>query len=531
MCKQRRIHNVAACGVLDRRIRCYVDSRRFNKEWGNRRFKGTRFCSLFGQGGVVSSHRTNVAPTVSTEPSITSDNAPRTDFAVATRNLPRFKLSQRDLIFFIDMWIVLACLWATRLFTGTLDPGVGVFGLTTFVVLVVPKSARDRLGPNVLDDVGPIFRRICIAYAAGSATIAIADKGWTRVLLLVSASTALTLMGGRAVAYKIERVLRRQRNGSRVLVVGGGVIARRVISTLGQHPEYGLEVVGAADDDPQLPSGELGAPILGGLHEVPRLVRAHGIHIVIVAFCSSNQGNMVDVIRSAMMNGAQGWVVPRLFELGSRPYSGDHLWGLPMMRLQTPARSRPEWALKRAFDFVLAGIGVFLLWPVMALIAAAVLVESGRPLLFKQRRLGLNGREFNIVKFRTMKVVDESVSGMEWAADDNRVTRVGRVLRATNLDELPQLFNILAGQMSIVGPRPERPHFVQLFSGMYPNYGSRHRFPAGMTGWAQVHGLIGDTSIEDRIAFDNYYIENWSLAQDMKILAKSVVVQLRKWGR
>lgn len=179
---------------------------------------------------------------------------------------------------------------------------------------------------------------------------------------------------------------------------------------------------------------------------------------------------------------------------------------------------------------MLAGIGVLLLSPLMCAVALAVFMESGRPLLFKQKRLGLNGREFTILKFRTMKVVDEVVASAEWAADRRRVTRVGRFLRDTNLDELPQLFNILRGEMSIVGPRPERPHFVQLFSGLYPNYGSRHRFPAGLTGWAQVHGLRGDTSIEDRVAFDNYYIENWSLAQDTKILAKSVALLARKWG-
>lgn len=478
----------------------------------------------------MSIRRANVEATVPGQQPAVAGRDAALNLVTEVQDRPRVRVSQRDLVFFIDLWILLGCLWTSRILTGTLDLGVGAFGLAAFVFIVCPKSARERLGANALDDVGPIFRRICIAYAAGSATIALADRGWTRVLLITSACTALALVAGRAGAYGIERAQRRRGSRSRVLVVGGGKIARRVITTVAQHPEYGLQVVGAADNDPQFPPAELGARILGSLNEVPRLVRSHQIHVVIVAFSSSQQGSMVEVIRGAMANGAQGWVVPRFFELGSRSYVGDHLWGLPVVRLQTPARSRPEWALKRGLDFLLAGIGVLLLSPLMCAVALAVFMESGRPLLFKQKRLGLNGREFTILKFRTMKVVDEVVASAEWAADRRRVTRVGRFLRDTNLDELPQLFNILRGEMSIVGPRPERPHFVQLFSGLYPNYGSRHRFPAGLTGWAQVHGLRGDTSIEDRVAFDNYYIENWSLAQDTKILAKSVALLARKWG-
>jgi lipopolysaccharide/colanic/teichoic acid biosynthesis glycosyltransferase len=160
--------------------------------------------------------------------------------------------------------------------------------------------------------------------------------------------------------------------------------------------------------------------------------------------------------------------------------------------------------------------------PVLGVIALAVLLESGRPILLKQRRVGIDGRPFDIYKFRSLQVADESVESTEWAAAEARITRAGHFLRKTSLDELPQLFNILKGEMSLVGPRPERPYFVDLFSDLYPQYGSRHRLPAGLTGWAQIHGLRGDTSIEERAVFDNYYIENWSLAEDMKILLRTM---------
>jgi exopolysaccharide biosynthesis polyprenyl glycosylphosphotransferase len=455
----------------------------------------------------------------------------------------RLKLSQGDLVFFIDLWVLLGALWLSRLATGNLDPAVATFGVTALAFIVSPRLTRERLGASALDDAGPIFRRVCIAYAVGSTSMVLMDLSHHgKVLLAVAALTAPTLVVGRALAYSIERTIRREGKSARAVVVGGGEIARRLVTTLAEHDEYGLDVVGVIDDDPKLSSTELGTRVLGDLHALSNLVSTHRINVVIVAFSSSEHAGMVDVIRAAMANGAQVWVIPRFFELGygSR---GDHLWGLPVVRLQNPARSRPEWILKRTLDFVLAGLGLLVLSPLMAAIAALVYLESGRPIFFKQTRLGLDGREFAILKFRTMSVVEEELASVEWAsvrtptdalmldvaADRQRSTRLGRFLRDTSLDELPQLFNVVRGDMSLVGPRPERPHFVRLFSEHYPNYGSRHRLPAGLTGWAQIHGLRGDTSIEERAAFDNYYIENWSLAGDLKILAKSVGVLSKMW--
>jgi lipopolysaccharide/colanic/teichoic acid biosynthesis glycosyltransferase len=192
------------------------------------------------------------------------------------------------------------------------------------------------------------------------------------------------------------------------------------------------------------------------------------------------------------------------------------------MHLKSPAHYRPQWALKRLFDIVVTVGATLVLSPLFLMITAAVYLNLGRPIVHRQRRITRGGRPFEMLKFRTMRIAESQVETTEWAADQARMTRLGSFLRASSLDELPQLFNILRGDMSLVGPRPERPHFVDVFSDRYPEYDARHRLPAGLTGWAQVHGLRGDTSIEERAAFDNYYIENWSLGKDIRIILRTM---------
>ena len=429
-----------------------------------------------------------------------------------------------DIVALTDIWVLVAVLWVSRVATAHLDPAVALFGVITFAFVLAPKRDRGgKLTVGALDDAGHVFRRVWIAYAVASGVSIWTATGDLQVLLAVAVATAPILVAGRAASYGLERSLRAKTGTARTLVVGGGDIARRVVQSLEEHQEYGLEVVGAVDDDPKYSHTELGTRTIGGLADIPDLVKSHNIKVVLVAFSAAGQHGMVEIMRGAMAAGATVWVVPRFFELGAADTGGDHLWGLPVMRLQAPARSRPEWMMKRTLDFVFAAIGVILAAPVLALLALLVRLEAGRPILLKQTRVGLDGKPFEILKFRTMRLGGQQVEGTEWAADEARMTRVGRILRKTSLDELPQLFNVLKGDMSLVGPRPERPYFVDLFSDLYPSYNARHRLPAGITGWAQVHGLRGDTSIEERAAFDNYYIENWSLTQDLKILMRTAL--------
>ena len=185
--------------------------------------------------------------------------------------------------------------------------------------------------------------------------------------------------------------------------------------------------------------------------------------------------------------------------------------------------SGPTWMAKRAFDVVASLLAVVALSPVLAAIALAVRWEGGRGVIFRQIRVGQDGREFEVFKFRSMRPADPGESDVQWSiANDSRVGKVGRFIRRTSLDELPQLFNILRGEMTFVGPRPERPHFVARFGADIPQYEHRHRVPVGLTGLAQVSGLRGDTSIDDRARFDNFYIENWSLWLDVKVILRTV---------
>jgi exopolysaccharide biosynthesis polyprenyl glycosylphosphotransferase len=207
------------------------------------------------------------------------------------------------------------------------------------------------------------------------------------------------------------------------------------------------------------------------------------------------------------------------------------VWGIPLIRVRRAPFRTQGWKLKRALDVLTSGVALLLLAPVLSACALGVRLEGGPGVIFRQSRVGLDGRPFQVLKFRSLKPLDEGESQTQWnIAQDHRLGPFGRFLRRTSLDELPQLWNILRGDMSLVGPRPERPHFVNQFSTHVPRYMARHRVPSGLTGWAQVHGLRGDTSIEDRARFDNYYIENWSPWLDVKILLRTVSQVVRGQG-
>jgi exopolysaccharide biosynthesis polyprenyl glycosylphosphotransferase len=304
-------------------------------------------------------------------------------------------------------------------------------------------------------------------------------------------------------------------------VVGSGEAAERIAETIAKHDEYGLDLVGALSDGSLTEGSRLRTVSLGGTAIASKIVEDFEIDVVIVASATEDEAGLTKVLRAALTNGAQVWTVPRFFELGC-PSSDDHLWGLPIVRLQPPAQSRPGWSWKRVMDVAVSALALVALSPVFGTIALLVALDSGRPIFLRQLRVGLDGKPFYMLKFRTMRSSAAEVEATEWAADEDRITRVGGALRNTSLDELPQLWNVLKGEMSLVGPRPERPHFVELFSAQHPNYAARHRLPAGVTGWSQIHGLRGDTSIDERAAFDNYYVDNWSLTQDVKILFKTL---------
>ncbi len=384
---------------------------------------------------------------------------------------------------------------------------------------------RSRLSLSVLDDLPSLVGRP-LAAAAITTTVGVAlgGTGLVEHLLVTAAVMAGFLVALRALGYAAVRRCRRDGMISHpTLLLGAGRVGGHLAQLLLEHPEYGLRPVGFLDSDPLLAEEDRPIPLLGGTESLASVIVEFGVHDVIVAFGSAPESEMVDVIRTCDRLDTEIFFVPRLFELSNASREMDQVWGLPLVRLRRAAFRSPSWRVKRVVDVVLAGAALVALAPVMAVIALAVRLEGGPGIFFSQERVGLDGRPFRVWKFRSLKPASEDESATQWnIAHDSRLGPVGRILRKTSLDELPQLWNILRGDMSVVGPRPERPHFASRFAASFPRYDHRHRVPVGLTGWAQVHGLRGDTSIEDRARFDNYYIENWSLWTDAKIVVRTI---------
>ena len=382
---------------------------------------------------------------------------------------------------------------------------------------------RPRLHLSVLDELPVIAGRALAAVGLTAVLVGSMNGGRFDLLFLPAAAAGFALqLALREVAYRL--VLRWRSRGvvaHRTLVIGGGTIAADLAATLSEHREYGLDPVGYLDSLPARSGVQLRLPYLGDVADVQRVIRDHEVTVLLVAFGAGREANLIDVMRAKDSQHCEVLVVPRLFEHGGQ--GGDHIGAVPVVRSRRPAFDGPARLTKRLFDVVCSAGALVVLTPVLLACAIAVRLEGGPGVLFRQARVGMDGKTFELLKFRSMKPATATESDVTWnIAQDHRLGPIGRFLRRTSLDELPQLWNILRGQMTIVGPRPERPHFVDRFSAEFPRYEHRHRVPAGLTGLAQVSGLRGDTSIERRARFDNYYIENWSLWLDIKVLVRTL---------
>jgi exopolysaccharide biosynthesis polyprenyl glycosylphosphotransferase len=404
----------------------------------------------------------------------------------------------------------------------------------TLALLAAAGRYRSRLELSLLDDVPTLVGRPlgAGAFVVAGAAVLRPDQAPPTVVLLTAVVLAGGLLVGRALGYTVVRRLRaRGAVQHPTLVLGAGHVGGQVARLLVDHPSYGLRPVGFLDASPLLPESERVAPVLGGPDALASAILEFDIGAVVVAFSALPESQVVDVIRTCDRLSVEIFTVPRLYELHRRGPGADEVWGLPLVRMRRAAFRSPTWRLKRVLDVVVSGAALALLSPLLALVAVALRLDGGPGVLFRQERVGLDGRPFTVLKFRSMWPADEQESQQTWSiAGDARVTRLGALLRSSSVDELPQLWNVLRGDMTLVGPRPERPHFVERFATIYPRYGARHRVPAGLTGWAQVHGLRGDTSIDDRARFDNYYIENWSLWYDVTIMLRTVGAVLRRTG-
>jgi len=345
---------------------------------------------------------------------------------------------------------------------------------------------------------------------------------YSRLFLAVFAVVAFVLVSGSrwTIAAGLARIRRSGGNLQLVLVVGAGDLGRQVVERLNAHGEYGFTVVGFLDDDPgRRHSRFQGVPVLGTTQDLEKVVTEQRVDQVMIALPLAAHHRTVQLIRRASQLLVDIKVVPDLLQYYVMKAGIEDLDGLPMINLtQIPLEGWNQ-IVKRAFDIF--GTALLLLatsW-IFPIIAWLIKREDAGPVFFSQVRTGLDGRSFRLHKFRSMRVDAEGDGEARWTRTrDTRVTRIGGFLRRTNLDELPQLFNVLKGDMSLVGPRPEQPEFVERFRDRYPEYNARHRVRSGLTGWAQVNGLRGDTSIRQRVVHDLYYIENWSLGLDLRIL-------------
>lgn len=414
---------------------------------------------------------------------------------------------------------------------------LAAFGLVLLALVWLAGLYRSRLSLSVLDDLPALAGR----WLAAVGLAVLGQILWSRAVwqdyiidwqFLWGAVTAgVAMVALRAIGYAVVRRLRTRRLVvHRTLILGAGRVGQQVADILTAHPEYGLHPVGFVDADPILHGGR-SVPVLGGPRSLTVLLSQHRIGAVVVAFSSMKESEMVSLIRTCDRYRCELFVVPRLFELQHVHDEMDTAWGLPLVRLRRATYRSLAWRVKRAVDVLVSGLAVVATAPLLAVLAVAVRLDGGPGILFRQERVGVDGRHFQVLKFRSLRPATDDESATRWnIAQDDRLTPLGRFLRTSSLDELPQLFNILRGDMSLVGPRPERPHFVSQFRAAYPSYEARHRVPSGLTGWAQVHGLRGDTSIADRARFDNYYIENWSLWLDIKIVLRTVSSMLRGAG-
>ncbi|MGH3005477.1 MAG: exopolysaccharide biosynthesis polyprenyl glycosylphosphotransferase [Gaiellaceae bacterium] len=404
------------------------------------------------------------------------------------------------------------------------------FPLLIVFLLAIRGMYRPRLFMRTLDDLRAVTTTTALAaMIVLSLRVVLTDHTWTAAQTArLWAFAAVYLVAGRAILAWSELQARRRGEALQpTLLIGAGRIGRLTAARLLDHPEFGLRPIGFLDKEPldeQNSRGQI--PVLGASWDLEQVVEEHDVERVLVTFSTAPQHVLLNLVKRCEALGIQVSFVPRFFEKMSGRVDCEHLGGLPIMNVEPANPAGWQFSVKYALDRLVAGLLLLLVAPVLLTAALAVLATMGRPVFFRQVRAGRDGRAFEMLKIRTMHEPrgpsgspslppDTAPGGVEGV---DRRTPLGALLRRTSIDELPQLWNVLRGEMSLVGPRPERPEYVELFTEHVPRYGDRHRVKAGITGWAQVHGLRGKTSLADRVEWDNYYIENWSLWLDVKIL-------------
>jgi exopolysaccharide biosynthesis polyprenyl glycosylphosphotransferase len=371
-----------------------------------------------------------------------------------------------------------------------------------------------------------LYNIFALLFTVALLSLALPDFVYHRPLIVAAAGlniVTLTLL--RAIHAQIQWSAQARGVGDdRVLIVGTGEVGQMLLQKIVQNRKLGYQVMGFIDSGKHLRRQKLfGVPVLGTLVDIPWIIERYNVDEVIIGLPESSHQDLVGIISLCEREKVGIRVFPDVFQIMASEVGIDDLGGLPLLTIRDVALQGWRLTLKRGMDVIFSAIALVLISPFLLLAALLVKLDSPGPVFYIQERMGLDARPFKMIKFRSMRI-DAEDRGPGWTTpDDPRRTKLGSILRRFNIDELPQLINVLVGDMSLVGPRPERPVYVEQFRQSIPRYMDRHREKAGLTGWAQVNGLRGDTSIIERTKYDLWYIENWSLALDLKILIRTVV--------
>jgi exopolysaccharide biosynthesis polyprenyl glycosylphosphotransferase len=429
------------------------------------------------------------------------------------------------------------------------------FGALALSLFALRGSYRPRLGLGFLDEAVEVVKATtfcAMALISARAVLAAGHESAIETVQYWGLATAL-LVTGRGLVLEAERRDRRRGEiGEPTLVVGAGKVGRLVAKRLVENPEVGLKPIGFLDLEP-LESEEDGVrlPVVGASWDLDRIVLEHGVKHAVIAFSTAPHEVILSVARRCHELDVSVSVLPRLFEIGKLGGTGSHLGAIPLVPVQAVHPSRWQLKVKYALERTLAAVALVATLPLLIAAAVGIRLTMGSPVLFRQLRAGADGRRFRMLKLRTMKGrpehdgeadIDWAIAQLGQSADapmqtlngdvhgvigGDRSTVLGQALRRFSLDELPQLWNVVRGDMSLVGPRPERVAYARRFERSVYRYADRHRVKSGITGWAQVNGLRGRTSLSDRVEWDNYYIENWSPWLDLKIVLLTVACILR----
>lgn len=390
-----------------------------------------------------------------------------------------------------------------------------------------------RRNTHLSDEVFVLIRVITLCMMVMmSATFFYREFSFSRgVFILLYLTSITTIILGRFFIMEFEKSLyRRGRELKSIVIVGNNLTAERICEHFTKHKELGYELLGYyADEIVEQSLLHSMLPYLGKISQLNDDITERRIQIAMITLPHQKQNQLMELLRETEGKNIEFMMVPDLLEMMTSRVRIQEIEGIPFIKVKDIPMSTWNRILKRVFDLTLSMVVLIITSPLFFIIAILIKLTSKGPIFYSQERIGLDGVIFPLKKFRSMKIDAEVQTGPVRAKKgDNRVTLIGKILRRTSLDELPQLFNVIAGQMSLVGPRPERPFFVQQFKDKIPRYLERHRMKTGMTGWAQVNGLRGDVPIEDRTKYDIYYIENWSLVFDLKIIFKTIRAVI--WG-